>query len=81
MTFHEDKKLAVLVRVGLIVPSSNVTIETELPALLARHEAANVGVVLFAPDHQFIRAKISKSIGTPWDALVVGAIWRLERES
>ncbi len=27
-------------RVGLIVPSSNVTIETELPALLARHESA-----------------------------------------
>lgn len=26
-------------RVGLIVPSSNVTIETELPALLARHES------------------------------------------
>lgn len=25
-------------RVGLIVPSSNVTMETELPALLARHE-------------------------------------------
>src|SRR5437660_3509404 len=28
------------IRVGLIVPSSNVTIETELPALLARHESA-----------------------------------------
>jgi len=28
------------VRIGLIVPSSNVTIETELPALLARHESA-----------------------------------------
>src|SRR5205807_3519120 len=27
------------IRVGLIVPSSNVTIETELPALLARHES------------------------------------------
>jgi len=26
-------------RIGLIVPSSNVTIETELPALLARHES------------------------------------------
>src|SRR3989442_16041518 len=28
------------IRVGLIVPSSNVTIETELPALLAQHESA-----------------------------------------
>lgn len=28
-------------RVGLIVPSSNVTMETELPALLARHGAAS----------------------------------------
>src|SRR5207253_11123287 len=28
------------IRVGLIVPSSNVTIEAELPALLARHESA-----------------------------------------
>src|SRR5437660_4150390 len=28
------------VRVGLIVPSSNVTIEAELPALLARHKSA-----------------------------------------
>jgi maleate isomerase len=27
-------------RVGLIVPSSNVTVETEMPALLARHETA-----------------------------------------
>ncbi len=28
------------IRVGLIVPSSNVTVEAELPALLARHETA-----------------------------------------
>jgi maleate isomerase len=28
------------IRVGLIIPSSNVTIETELPALLTRHRAA-----------------------------------------
>jgi maleate isomerase len=27
-------------RVGLIVPSSNVTMETEIPALLSRHPAA-----------------------------------------
>lgn len=27
-------------RIGLVVPSSNVTVETELPALLARHPAA-----------------------------------------
>lgn len=27
-------------RIGLIVPSSNVTVETEVPALLARHESA-----------------------------------------
>lgn len=27
-------------RIGLIVPSSNVTVETEIPALLARHESA-----------------------------------------
>ncbi|CAM5683082.1 Maleate isomerase OS=Streptomyces antimycoticus OX=68175 GN=maiA_1 PE=3 SV=1 [Streptomyces antimycoticus] len=27
-------------RVGLVVPSSNVTVETELPALLGRHEHA-----------------------------------------
>jgi maleate isomerase len=27
-------------RIGLIVPSSNVTVETEVPALLARHEDA-----------------------------------------
>jgi maleate isomerase len=27
-------------RVGLIVPSSNVTMETELPALLSRHPVA-----------------------------------------
>ncbi len=27
-------------RIGLIVPSSNVTVETEIPALLARHEGA-----------------------------------------
>ena len=26
-------------RVGLIVPSSNVTMETEIPALLSRHPA------------------------------------------
>jgi maleate isomerase len=30
-------------RVGLIVPSSNVTMETELPALMARHSAAARG--------------------------------------
>src|SRR3982751_5980091 len=28
------------VRVGLVVPSSNVTVETELPAILARHPDA-----------------------------------------
>jgi len=28
------------VRVGLVVPSSNVTVETELPAILGRHPAA-----------------------------------------
>ncbi|MFI7061349.1 maleate cis-trans isomerase [Kribbella sp. NPDC050124] len=28
------------VRVGLVVPSSNVTVETEMPALLGRHPAA-----------------------------------------
>jgi maleate cis-trans isomerase len=27
-------------RIGLVVPSSNVTVETELPALLNRHAAA-----------------------------------------
>jgi len=27
-------------RIGLVVPSSNVTVETEMPALLARHPAA-----------------------------------------
>lgn len=27
-------------RIGLVVPSSNVTVETEVPALLARHESA-----------------------------------------
>jgi maleate isomerase len=31
-------------RVGLIVPSSNVTMETELPALLTRHPALGRGV-------------------------------------
>ncbi|WP_331748218.1 Asp/Glu racemase [Streptomyces chartreusis] len=29
------------VRVGLVVPSSNVTVETELPAILARHPQAS----------------------------------------
>lgn len=28
------------IRVGLVVPSSNTTVETELPALLGRHESA-----------------------------------------
>ncbi len=28
-------------RIGLVVPSSNVTVETELPALLARHPHAS----------------------------------------
>jgi maleate isomerase len=28
-------------RIGLVVPSSNVTVETELPALLSRHAAAD----------------------------------------
>jgi maleate isomerase len=27
-------------RIGLVVPSSNVTVETEIPALLARHAGA-----------------------------------------
>lgn len=27
-------------RIGLVVPSSNVTVETEIPALLARHPGA-----------------------------------------
>ena len=31
---------ATQIRVGLIIPSSNVTIETEMPALLTRHRAA-----------------------------------------
>jgi maleate isomerase len=34
------KAAATPIRIGLILPSSNVTIETELPALLARHRAA-----------------------------------------
>jgi maleate isomerase len=34
-------------RVGLIVPSSNVTMETELPAMLARHAASRVGGFTF----------------------------------
>lgn len=29
------------VRVGLVVPSSNVTVETELPAILGRHQGAS----------------------------------------
>ncbi|MGH3282955.1 MAG: Asp/Glu racemase, partial [Trebonia sp.] len=28
-------------RIGLVVPSSNVTVETELPALLSRHPGAD----------------------------------------
>lgn len=28
-------------RIGLVVPSSNVTVETELPALLSRHSEAD----------------------------------------
>jgi maleate isomerase len=32
--------VATPIRVGLIIPSSNVTIETEMPALLTRHRAA-----------------------------------------
>ena len=28
-------------RIGLVVPSSNVTVETELPALLGRHPEAS----------------------------------------
>ncbi len=28
-------------RIGLVVPSSNVTVETELPALLSRHAGAD----------------------------------------
>ena len=31
-------------RVGLVVPSSNVTMETEIPALLRAYEAANPGL-------------------------------------
>src|SRR5205823_12702818 len=38
--FKTMNSSATPIRVGLIVPSSNVTIETELPALLARHESA-----------------------------------------
>lgn len=34
------KAAATPIRVGLIIPSSNVTIETELPALLTRHRTA-----------------------------------------
>jgi len=34
------KDAATPIRVGLIIPSSNVTIETELPALLTRHRTA-----------------------------------------
>jgi maleate isomerase len=34
------KAAATPIRVGLIIPSSNVTIETEMPALLTRHRAA-----------------------------------------
>jgi maleate isomerase len=36
------------VRFGLIVPSSNVTIERELPAMLARREAAGPGAGRFS---------------------------------
>jgi maleate isomerase len=32
---------AIPIRIGLIIPSSNVTVETELPALLSRHQAAS----------------------------------------
>ncbi len=34
------KAAATPIRVGLIIPSSNVTVETELPALLAQHRTA-----------------------------------------
>ncbi len=34
------KAAATPIRIGLIIPSSNVTVETELPALLAQHRAA-----------------------------------------
>ena len=53
-------------RVGLIVPSSNVTMETELPALLARHPAAARRGVTFhssrAVLHQVNTAALSRMV-------------------
>ncbi len=55
-------------RVGLIVPSSNVTMETELPALLGRHPAARRGVtfhssraVLHQVDAESLRRMVAES--------------------
>jgi maleate isomerase len=36
-------------RVGLVVPSSNVTVETEIPALLARHVGARSSFLSAVP--------------------------------
>jgi maleate isomerase len=54
-------------RVGLIVPSSNVTMEAELPALLARHPAAARRGVTFhssrAVLHQVNAASLRRMVG------------------
>lgn len=43
MTPHDDGPQPTPYRVGMIVPSSNVTMETEVPAVLNRHAAAQRG--------------------------------------
>jgi maleate isomerase len=56
-------------RIGLIVPSSNVTMETELPELMARHASANGGrftfhssrAVLHSVDVESLRRMIGES--------------------
>ena len=60
-------------RIGLVVPSSNVTVETEIPALLARHARARFSFHSSRMRMHTVSPEQLRGMNAQRDALVISA--------